>query len=71
MKYFDRVKRSLVKTITYRIVIMTSDIIIAYFITKRLDFAVGFTIFSNAASTLLYFSHERVWNSISWGKTRK
>jgi len=60
-------KRSLVKAITYRIVIIILDFSVIYLLTHRIDVALGFMIISNIYTTVAYFLHERVWNRIRWG----
>jgi uncharacterized membrane protein len=62
------VKRSLVKAITFRIIILTSDSVIIYLLTHRLDVTLGLMVFSNLASTTIYFIHERIWSRINWGR---
>lgn len=64
----EHTKRSLVKAITFRILILISDGIIIFSITHRYDIALAVIFFSNFASTILYFIHERIWNKIRWGK---
>lgn len=61
-------KRSFIKAITYRLVIMISDGVIIYLITRRTDVAVSVILLSNLASTVLYYLHERVWVGIRWGR---
>jgi adenylylsulfate kinase len=60
-------KRSLVKALTYRAVIVVLDVSVIYLLTGRVDVALGFTIISNIYTTVGYFVHERVWNKIQWG----
>jgi len=69
VKLHEHVKRSLIKALTFRFVIILSDSLIIFFITKRLDVTLGVLVFSNLASTVLYFMHERAWNNVHWGKT--
>ena len=71
VKFHDHVKRSLVKTITYRLLIICSDSLIVYIVSHRWDITVGVVFFSNLASTVLYYVHERAWNKIHWGKGKK
>ena len=61
-------KRSIVKAITFRILIMASDFIIIMAITKRSDVAFWVIIASNISSTIFYYFHERTWNKIDWGR---
>jgi uncharacterized membrane protein len=68
---FDNRKRSFVKSITFRILIVIADTTIVLALTKRYDLAIGFVVLTNLASTLLYYLHERVWAHIHWGKVKK
>jgi uncharacterized membrane protein len=63
-------KRSLVKSITWRIICIVVGIITAYFLTGKIDvsFAIG-TIY-NGITMMLYYLHERFWNKLEWGKQR-
>lgn len=66
--YHEHVKRSVAKALTFRAVIIISDLIIVYAITHRFDLTLGVLFFSNIASTTIYFFHERFWNTVHWGK---
>lgn len=68
--FSEHTKRSIVKAITFRIIILISDGIIIYSITHRYDVALAVILFSNISSTIIYFIHERVWNKINWGKIK-
>lgn len=68
--FSEPIKRSIVKTLTYRALILCSDGIIIFAITHRYDLTFGVILFSNVASTLLYFFHERFWNTVQWGKVK-
>jgi uncharacterized membrane protein len=61
------VKRSVVKAVTYRLVIMVFDFATIYFFTKTLKVAFGFMIASNLYTTFAYYGHERLWARIKWG----
>lgn len=67
----DSFKRSLVKSIGYRFIIVTLDFITVYIFTGKVNIAVGFMLVSNAYTTLIYFLHERIWARIKWGKQIK
>jgi len=68
MRIAERKQRSLVKAITYRFIILLSDGIIIFAITRRYDTTLMVILISNIASTILYFTHERAWNHINWGR---
>ena len=66
----ELLKRSLVKTISYRLVILILDFTSIYFFTHQIKVAFGFMLVSNVYTTLAYFFHERIWDKIKWGKTQ-
>jgi uncharacterized membrane protein len=68
MKAYVQLKRSLVKAVTFRAVILCSDAIVVFLITHRWDTTLGLVLATNFASTTLYFLHERMWNKIQWGR---
>ena len=70
MKLVDTQQRSITKSITFRILVIISDLVVIYLITKRVAATIALTVFTNLASTVLYFAHERVWNRIAWGRKR-
>jgi len=66
----ESAKRSLIKTITWRMTGSGSTFIISWLITRNLSVAgtiLGIHFFTNTA---LYFVHERIWNHIHWGKKK-
>ncbi|MCX6773525.1 MAG: DUF2061 domain-containing protein [Candidatus Micrarchaeota archaeon] len=63
----DSWKRSILKTVTYRIAIIILDFVAVYLLTGKSDLAVGFVIVSNIYSSISYYIHERVWDRIKWG----
>jgi len=60
-------KRSITKSVTFRIIVIISDMIIITAVTHRYDLAIGVTVATNLGSTILYYLHERVWAKIKWG----
>jgi uncharacterized membrane protein len=60
-------KRSVVKALTYRVVIICLDFPVIYLFTYKVDVALGFMIVSNVYTTIAYFLHERLWARIRWG----
>ena len=61
-------RRSIVKTISYRVVILILDFSAIYLFTGQIKVALGFMIVSNIYTTIGYFIHERIWGNIKWGK---
>ncbi len=64
----ETLRRSLLKTLSYRTTILILDFICIYLFTGQMKVAIGFTIVSNVYTTLAYFFHERIWDKIKWGK---
>ena len=63
--------RSLVKTLTWRIVATTDTFIIAWLITGHLDWAGAIAGIEVLTKMFLYYGHERVWNKIGWLRPKK
>ena len=61
-------KRSLVKSLTWRIIAILTTFISIYIITGKLEFALQGTILTNTINFILYYAHERGWNNIQWGR---
>ena len=64
----DTARRSLVKTISWRVVGTLDTILIAWCITGTLQFAFSIGAIELVTKMILYFLHERTWNHISYGK---
>jgi len=62
--------RSLVKSITWRIICIVVSIVIAFVFTGRLDIAAAIGTVYNAVTMVLYYFHERAWNKIKWAKSK-
>ncbi len=62
-------KRSIVKALTYRVVIVCLDFLAIYIFTHKIAVALGFMIVSNVYTTVGYFLHERLWARVRWGIT--
>ena len=64
----DLQKRTILKTLTWRVTASLTTFIIAWVLTG--DLLIGATIGSieAIAKIFLYYFHERIWNNISWAK---
>jgi uncharacterized membrane protein len=60
-------KRSVVKALSYRVLIVSLDFTVIYLLTGKTEVAVGFMIVSNIYTTVGYFLHERLWARVKWG----
>lgn len=66
----EKSERSLVKTISYRILIVISTFVVTYLLTREIKLTIEITAIANIINTILYFLHERFWNKIRWGKSK-
>lgn len=66
----DTHKRSIAKTISWRVVATIITGVVTYFLTGRLDFAVTVGLADTLVKFLIYYAHERMWSRISYGKVR-
>ncbi len=60
-------KRSVVKSIVWRVICIVVSVLITFFLTARWDLAVAIGTIYNAVTMVLYYFHERFWNRIKWG----
>tara|TARA_B100001758_G_C18413104_1_gene617325 strand:+ start:3010 stop:3243 length:234 start_codon:yes stop_codon:yes gene_type:complete len=63
-------KRHIAKTITWRIVASTDTLLIAWVLTGSWKLGGGIAIIEIVTKMVLYYFHERIWYSSSWGVTR-
>lgn len=64
----ENIKRTLVKTISWRVVGTIATVVISYVITGTLTLAFSIGGIELVSKMALYFFHERAWNTIKWGK---
>ena len=60
--------RSIVKSLSWRIVGTVDTIVISWFITGEVSTALSIGLVELITKMLLYFFHERLWNVVKWGK---
>ena len=68
VKTADTKRRSVVKATTWRILGSLDTFILSTFFTKNVKHATGITLIELVTKPILYFLHERFWNSVFWGK---
>lgn len=64
----ETLKRSLLKTISWRVIGTLDTVLIAFLITGRVYQALTIGGVELISKMALYFFHERAWNTIPWGK---
>jgi len=60
--------RSLAKSLTWRVVALLTTFITLYALSKDINMATLATIITNGVNFVAYYYHERIWNTVSWGK---
>jgi len=61
-------KRSIAKSISWRIVGTMDTILISWLVTGTLTLALSIGMIELVTKMALYFFHERIWNLVKWGK---
>ena len=64
----EKVKRSLAKTISWRIIGTLDTLILSWVIVGEVKTAAAIASVEFVSKMILYFFHERAWNKINWGK---
>lgn len=67
-QFSDTPVRSIVKSISWRLLGTLDTILITWLITGQLGTAFSIGGIELITKMILYFFHERIWNSIKWGK---
>ncbi len=60
-------KRTLVKTVGYRAVMLLITVVVAFYVTSDVGDAVNIGIATNALKTGTYYGYERLWSQVTWG----
>ncbi|PKD15815.1 hypothetical protein APR41_11015 [Salegentibacter salinarum] len=60
--------RSILKTVSWRIVGTIDTIVISWLLTGEIETALAIGSVELVTKMILYFGHERLWNMISFGK---
>jgi uncharacterized membrane protein len=64
----DFKKRSLIKTISWRIIASLTTVSIVYVFTGKIVLSFSIGVVEVFVKMVLYYLHERVWQKIAWGK---
>ncbi len=67
----DKHYRSLIKGVSWRITGSIDTLIISYFITHKLKWALSIMSVEFFTKVLLYYFHERVWENLSFGRVKE
>lgn len=70
----DRPVKSVFKAITWRVIASGTTWVLAWFFFKNDPLAVqkasGIALAESVLKIILYFLHERLWNTVRWGRMR-
>ena len=61
-------KRTLVKTMTWRVTASLTTFLIAWILTGDLLIGASIGSIEGIVKIFLYYYHERIWNNINWAK---
>jgi uncharacterized membrane protein len=64
----DSPKRSIAKSISWRILAGIITACVALYMTGQLGFAAKIGLVDTTVKLLIYFVHERIWNKINYGR---
>ena len=67
---YDSPVRSLAKAVSWRITGTIDTFIISWIITGHVLLASGIAFTEIMTKIMLFWAHERLWNRISWGRTK-
>jgi uncharacterized membrane protein len=67
-KTSEKPLRSVLKTLSWRCIGTLDTLIVSYFLTGEIGLATSIASVDFSTKLLLYFFHERIWNTIKWGK---
>jgi len=60
--------RSIAKAVSWRVIGTLDTLLISYLLTGEVALAASIASIDFVTKMILYFFHERFWNSINWGK---
>ena len=63
--------RSLIKTITWRILASLDTFLIAWFVSGSISVGGWIATIEVITKIILYYFHERAWNRVKWGQLEK
>jgi uncharacterized membrane protein len=64
----ENVKRSFLKTITWRIIASLTTMTLVLIFTGKFSLAIGVGIFDFLLKMIFYYAHERIWNKFGYGR---
>ncbi len=66
----ESVKRSVVKTVSWRVIATALMFVTVWFFTGAFYVSLVSSVVAGVINTIAYYLHERLWNKTKWGKVR-
>ena len=60
--------RTLFKTLSWRILATSTTLLLVYFFTQNLVISTSISIIEIVVKTIIYYLHERIWDTINFGR---
>jgi adenylylsulfate kinase len=60
--------RSITKAITWRVFASCITMLIVFVFTGKAALSLGIGLFEIVSKLILYYTHERMWDRVRWGK---
>jgi uncharacterized membrane protein len=67
----DTHHRTLLKTLSWRIISLIVTFFISWYVTGSTLFAVSISVADTLSKFVMYYMHERAWVNVRWGRKRK
>ena len=64
----DTPKRSIAKTISWRLFSVIITFCVSFLITRKIAIAVSISLVDTLVKLIAYYYHERIWTSVNWGR---
>jgi len=64
----EKPMRSIIKTISWRVIGTIDTVAISWILTGQVETALAIGSVELVTKMILYFGHERIWNSINFGR---
>ena len=63
--------RTIMKTVSWRVMGMLFTAAVAWIVTRKIGFAASIGVIDFVVKGLVYYVHERVWNKLELGRQRR
>lgn len=71
IKKSNAMKRTLLKTLSWRVIGTLDTVFISWLLTGKLALAFSIGSIELVTKMILYFFHERIWENVKWGKQKQ